>query len=169
MERTSGMALSEDEKETFRKEEFQKKAKGLKLKLLEDPSRSDQILSEAQEESEANQRLLESLLWEQLINEMAPDKPLLQYLDLLEKLPHAGGLQEIFQEARDSFKAASKTSAKDKKKALARERKRLAAFGISGSAVVPKLPSSDSDASGNLAATVEAYKTRLLKEAPSVG
>lgn len=165
MERTRGMSLSEEEKEDFRKEEFQKKARGLKLRLLDNPSTADEILAGLRQDSETDQRLLESLLWKELLGDLTADGPMVQRLDLLEKMPQAAGKEQILKALRDTFKASAKMRAKDRKKILARERKRLAAFGVSGSAVVPKLPA-DSDIDTGFATKVDEYKAQLLDNTP---
>ena len=43
MERTRGMSLSEEEKESLRKEELGKRAKGFRIKLLDAASEADDI------------------------------------------------------------------------------------------------------------------------------
>ncbi len=164
MERTRGMSLSEDEKEDLRREDFRKKARGLRLRLMDNPSNSDDILSVLQQESEGDRQILEALLWEELVREMPANTHIFQHLDLLEKIPQAEKDKSILREARESFKEATKSRAKDKKKILLREKKKLASWGISGSSVVPKLPS-DFDAGDDLARLVEQYKYRILQRA----
>ena len=45
MERTRGMSLSSEEKEKIRQEDFRKRAKGFRIRLLDNPSDADEILS----------------------------------------------------------------------------------------------------------------------------
>ncbi len=164
MERTRGMSLSKDEKEHLRKEDFRKKARGFRLRLMDDPSASDDILSAVGQETGEDRTLLESLLWEELVGEMPLDARILGHLDLLETMPQAEKNKAILREARESFKNAAKFRTKDRKKILMREKKKLATWGISGSAVVPKLPP-DLDAGGELARLIANFRDRLLETA----
>ncbi|MDQ7782359.1 MAG: hypothetical protein RDU20_05760 [Desulfomonilaceae bacterium] len=166
MERTRGMALSDEEKEDLRKEDFRKRARGLRVKLMEDPAGCDQILRSVQEESEEDRALLGAYLWEELVREMPSGARGVKHLDLLAKMPQAEPTKPILREAREAFKNAAKAGSKDTKKILLRETKKLASWGISGSAVMPKLPAG-SDATGDLARTVEQYKKRLLEKVPA--
>jgi hypothetical protein len=160
------MSLSEEEKEALRKEDFRRKARGLRLRLMDNPTASDDILPALQLESEEDRKLLESFLWEELVREMPADAHVFQHLDLLEKMLQAEKSKAILREAREAFKNATKTRGKDRKKILLREKKKLASWGISGSAVVPKLPP-DSEAGAELARMIGEYKDRLLEQAAS--
>ncbi|MFH1115309.1 MAG: hypothetical protein V1792_15470 [Pseudomonadota bacterium] len=164
MERTRGMALSKEEKEDLRKEDLRRKARGLRLRVMDDPSACDDILQALQRDAAEDRSLLESLLWEELVREMPLDARVFGHLDLLEKMPQAGKTGPLLREARESFKNASKDRTKDRKKILIREAKRLAGLGISGSAVVPKLPP-DSDTGGELTRAIEKFRGQLLKTA----
>jgi hypothetical protein len=140
MERTRGMALSAEERADLRQEDLRKRARGLKLKLVQAPDRAEEILSPLSEESAEDRRFLESYLWELMIGEMPTDAKTLKYLDLMEKLPGAQARRQALQRLRDAFREVAKSDVIDKKKILTREKKRLAALGISGSAVLPKIP-----------------------------
>jgi hypothetical protein len=139
MERTRGMTLSEEERERLQREESVKRAKGLRLKLMTDPSRANEVLAAIEKESATEHPMLDSLFWSDMVENIPEDKELLPYLDLLESLPQARGKQSILRKIRDSWKACTKETSADKKDQAARERKRLADVGISGGAVVPRL------------------------------
>jgi hypothetical protein len=162
MERTQGMSLSRNEKEEIRKQDFRKKAKGLRRRLLDNPAGSDEILEAIHKETQEDKRLLEAMLWDEIVRDMPNNMQIFQHLDVLEKMPRSPVIARILKEAYASLKAATKTGAKDKKKILTREKKKLAAFGISGSAVTPKLPS-DSYTDEGFAKTVEACRRDLLE------
>ena len=57
----------------------------------------------------------------------------------MEMLPAGKAKAPTLHELRTSFKSRLKARGEDRKKVLAREKKKLAAAGISGSAVVPKI------------------------------
>ena len=166
MERTRGMSLSEDEKESLRTEELEKKARGFRLRLLEDPSRVREILWDLEKEPDENRRLLQRLLWESVVEGLDVPEELFKCLDVLEKLPQAVDKASLLKEARAAVNAAMKDRAKDRKKILNRERKKLAAFGISGSAVVPKMPT-DGSYDSAVAAAVAEYQKKLLQDLPA--
>jgi hypothetical protein len=140
MERTRGMSLSAEERADLRQEDLRKRARGLKLKLVQDPDRAEEILSPLSQEPVEDRRTLEAYLWELMIEELPTDAKALKYLDLMEKLPGAQARTQALQRLRDAFREVTKSDVMDKKKILTRERKRLAALGISGSAVLPKIP-----------------------------
>lgn len=148
MERTRGMTLSDGERERLRREELAKRAKGLRLKLMRDPSRVDEIRASIEEQSASDREVLDSLFWAEMVENMPEDKELLlPYLELLERLPQARGKHAVFGKIRDTLKAHTKDKSADKKSQAARERKRLADAGISGSAVVPRLVADGTDGS----------------------
>lgn len=140
MERTRGMALSADEKESLRREEFSKRAKGLRLKLLDNPAGVDEILSALGAESEEDRTLLQTLLWEEMAQAVPADESALPQLQLLRKLPQGESKASILAQMRSFIKARLKDRSRDRRAILMREEKKLAAFGISGTAVVPKIP-----------------------------
>lgn len=140
MERTRGMTLSEDEKGNLRREEFTRRARGLRLKLLDNPTGAEEILSALQSESEQDRTLLQSLLWEEMVQAVPADESALPQLELLGKMPQAGSKTSTLAQMRSFIKSRLKDRSRDRRTTLAREQKKLAAFGIAGTAVVPKLP-----------------------------
>ena len=140
MERTAGMTLSEEERERLRREGFQKRAKGFRLRLLSEPEAASEILSALDSETRPDREALEAYIWREFVEGLTVDKEFLKQIDLMQHLTLAQAKHDLLTRLRSAFKAAVKTSAMDRKKLIARELKRLAAAGISGSAVVPKLP-----------------------------
>jgi hypothetical protein len=140
MQRTKGMSLSKQERDDLNREELRKRAKGLKLKLTEDSSRATEILSSLKDESSENQKILVSFLWEFMLDELAQNEEFSKYMDLLEKLPGAQDKIQILNRLRSAHKSQVKDQQENKKKIVAQEKKKLAAWGISGSAAIPKLP-----------------------------
>lgn len=142
MERTRGMTLSSREREEFRRDEFVKRAKGIRLKLLEEAERFDDVLSALDSEPPDDRDFLQEVLW-QIMIEMLPTtgEELLRSLAVMEKLPQGQSKGRILREIHSCFKNAVKRQAEDRKRVVAKEKKKLAALGISGSAVVPKIPS----------------------------
>jgi hypothetical protein len=161
MERTQGISLSAEERAKLRREDLTKKARGFKLKLVREPERAQEILSALKCESEDDRRLLESLLWELMIEEIPADSKILKYLDLMEKLPGAQGRSRALHRLREAVKEAQKSQLIDKKKILTKEKKKLAALGISGSAVVPKIPK-ESVAGRDYVKLMAAFRSELL-------
>jgi hypothetical protein len=164
MDKTRGMSLSQEEKESLHMEELRKRANGFKIRLLDDPSRADEILATLNNEPESDRRVLHSLLWNAMVESLAADEEILKCLHIMEMLPAGSANTAKLHELRASFKSWLKTRGADRKKVLARERKRLAAAGISGSAVVPKIPKS-SDAEGGFELELGKLKTELMVEA----
>ncbi|MEJ2716778.1 MAG: hypothetical protein P8182_06500 [Deltaproteobacteria bacterium] len=162
MERTTGMVLSPEEKEKLRLEDLRKKAKGFTLKLLERPTEADEIIAGLGEEPEQDRALLESLVWEEMIDALPADESALKHVELMQKLPQAETAAPLFGEVRALLKSGLKDRSKDRKKILTREKKKLASLGISGTAVVPKIPD-ESAADSDLAAAVEKLKSDLRK------
>jgi hypothetical protein len=164
MERTSGMVLSQEEKEQYRREELGKRAKGLRIKLLDSDQEVDQVLDSLNEEPVEDRKLLESLLWDEMIESLSTDKDALRQLLVMEKLPQSQNRASELAQIRNMLKAGLKSRTKDRKKIVARERKRLAAFGLSGTAVVPKIPD-DAILDSEAASRIEELKN-LLREKP---
>jgi len=162
MERTKGMSLSPEEKEAFRREEMQKKAKGFKLRLLDDPAWSDEIAAAVEGVPRENRDLLWSLLWETMVDGLIEGEQPFKYLDIMEKLPQAREKQSLLKTVREELQSALKDRGKDRKKALIREKKKLASLGISGSAVVPKIPAG-SGGDTAVRAAAESFRERLLE------
>jgi len=140
MDKTRGMSLSQEEKESLHVEELRKRANGFKIRLLDDPSRADEILATLDNEPESDRRLLHSLLWNTMLDTLPADEEILKYLHVMEALPVGQAKIAKLHEMRATFKSWLNIRGAERKKVLARERKKLAAAGISGSAVVPKIP-----------------------------
>lgn len=160
MERTTGMVLSPEEKEKLRLEDLRKMAKGLTLKLLERPAEADEIIAGLSGQPEQDRALLESMIWEEMIDAIPTDQSALKHVELMQKLPKAETRAALLREVRSLLKSGLKDRTKDRKKILTREKKKLASLGISGTAVVPKIPD-ESVADSDLAAAVEQLKTDL--------
>jgi len=142
MERTRGMTLSSRERDDLRREEFVRRAKGLRLKLAVDGANIDDVLAPSDTESPEDRDFLREVLWEVMI-EMLPTngEEFLRSLTVMEQLPQAKTKGSLLREMRVCFKNALKRQSEDRKRVVAREKKKLAAHGISGSAAVPKIPS----------------------------
>ncbi len=164
MERTSGMALSEDEKKGIREESLRKRAKGFRMRLMESPDTVEEIFQSLGEETEEDRKDLESLIWRGLVESLTPDKEIFGALTLLEKLPQAGLKGPVLRELRARFTDELKDKSKDRKKILVKEQKKLATLGISGTAVVAKMPK-ESSTDGGPASLLEGFKNRLLDAA----
>lgn len=162
MERTRGMSLSTEEKEDLKREELEKRAKGFRVRFADGTLDADAILSTIGEESEEDAQRLKSLLWTEMVESLPDDRSALKFLALMERLPQAQAKALIIGEIRSSMKDLGKTKAKDRKKLAAVERKKLASFGISGTAVVPKLPD-EMGAGSKTAAKMEEFKRRLCE------
>lgn len=161
MDRTRGMSLSLEEKESLHMEELRKRANGFKMRFLDDPSRVDEVLSTLGSESESDQRLLHALIWSAMLETLPADDEILKYLRIMEVLPAGRTNASTLHELRSSFKSWLKTRGGDRKKVLAREKKRLAAVGISGSAVEPKIPKGTVGEQG-FEQELEKFKKELL-------
>jgi hypothetical protein len=161
MERTRGMALSTAERRTVHKDELRKRARGFRLKLLENPSNSKEILDTLESEAPEDRKILEGLIWEVMVEQLPLGRDLLTHVDLMERLPQAERGKSVLREIRSLYKAELKDAAEERRTLMAREKKKLAALGISGSAVVPRLPSQDTAAS-HLAEELERLKKKLL-------
>jgi hypothetical protein len=140
MERTRGMTLSVEEQESLRKEKLGKIAKGYKMKLLQNPEGTDRILAALEQENPDDRELLEWLIWVQMVENLPTDVGILKHLDLMQILSPAKVKESAMTRLRAAFKIALKQHAPDRKKIILREKKKLAALGISGDAVVPKIP-----------------------------
>lgn len=146
MERTKGMTLSDEEKEEQQREELRKRARGLRTKLIESDIPVDEIMDALNKEPDDQRGKLEAFLWEEMIDVLPRDKAALKYLDLMERLPQSKSKSNVLDAMKSSLRASLKARSKDVKKRAAQERKKLASFGISGTAVTPKL---DAEALGN--------------------
>ena len=165
MARTRGMTLSPEEQDNLRKERLGKLAKGYRMKLLGDSERVDEILASVSVDTPADRRLLEWLIWQEMVENLPGDAEILKHIQLMEKFPPAGTRRAVLGELRAAFKAHLKNQGPARKKILIQEKKRLAAIGISGSAVVPKVPRKVGN-DGEFAAALAEFKKRLLQEGP---
>jgi len=162
MERTKGMTLSTREREDLRREEFARRAKGIRLKLLQEGENIDDVLAGLDAEPPDDRALLQEVLW-QIMVELLPTtgEDLLRSLTVMEQLPQGHGKARVLHEIHSSFKNSVKRQAEERKRIVNRERKKLAAIGISGSAVVPKIPSRQ-DLDASFQADLARLKTALL-------
>jgi len=163
MDKTRGMSLSQEEKDTLHKEELLKRANGFKIRLLDDPSRAAEILAILDSEPESDRLLLHSLLWNAMLETLPADEEILKYLSVMETLPEGEAKATTLHELRASFKSWLKVRGADRKKILAREKKKLAAAGISGSAVVPKIPKGPGAEHG-FEGELEKFKKELVRD-----
>lgn len=141
------MTLSTRERDDLKKEELIKRARGLRLKLEADGTDIGEVLAALEEEPPEDRDALRKVLWEVMIDLLPLNgEELLRSLTAMEHLPQAASKGGVLREMRACFKNALKRQAEDRKKVIAREKKKLAAHGISGSAAVPKIPTqSDPD------------------------
>jgi hypothetical protein len=167
MERTRGMSLSAEEKKTLHRQDLAKRAGGFVMRLLDNPSGSDEILAPLRDESQEDRDLLESLIWNMLTERLSADHDLPKYLDVMGKLKQAETKDPLLKELRSAFHAALKHQSETRKKSATREKKKLAAFGISGSAVVPKLPRED-EFGEDFAVVLNKFKEGLLEVIPEI-
>jgi hypothetical protein len=160
MERTSGMTLSDNEKDELHREELKKKARGYRVKLLDSPSEVDQTIASL--DGEADKSLLEALVWEELVDTLPNDHTANRHVGIMEKLPQATSKADVLDAIRTLMKSSSKVVAQDRKKVLTREKKKLASFGISGTAVLPKTPK-DGQLTSEIVSKLDTLKKDLLK------
>jgi hypothetical protein len=161
MQRTKGMSLSPEEKKDLHLEELRKKAKGFQLRLVEHPASGDETIASIDKENEDDAHTIKSLIWNDMVNNMPHGHELRKHLDILAKLPMAKKKSQLLDELRANLNSATKNRSKDLKNIANAERKKLAAFGISGSAVVPKV-SADAWLEDNMSAIIDSYKDKLL-------
>jgi hypothetical protein len=161
MERTSGMTLSSEERESLRKEDLRKRARGFKIKLLESPSAVEEMSSALEDYPPEDRDLLQDLVWEEMVESLPVDREILHHIELMEKLRQGKSKGPTLREIRSRFKTLIKDQADERHKILARERKKLAALGISGSAVVPKIPAQTS-LQADFSSDLESLKRELL-------
>ena len=108
--------------------------------------------------------LLEKLIWKEMVDNLPTNQEILSHLDVMQNLPQAQAKGQAVAELRSLFKGGMKSSAEDRKKIVAREKKRLATVGISGTAVMPKIPK-ETEPPAELLSTVAKCKDELLREA----
>jgi hypothetical protein len=163
MQRTQGMSLSPEEKKNLHMEGLRKKAKGFFMKLVESPDNRDEIVTSLDDQTEGDSEILKALIWNDMVENMPGRKAILNHIDTMEKLPHARQKDELLRQLRSELNSGMKNLSKDLKIIANAERKKLAAFGISGSAVVPNV-STDSLFEHNMASVIDSYKYKLLNE-----
>jgi hypothetical protein len=161
MEKTSGMTLSPEERENLRLDDLRKRAKGFRIRLLQNPAAADETLSSLDEHPPEDRDVLDDFIWEEMVESLPLDHQIIQHLDLMEKLPQARVRGSILEEIRSRYKTLLKDQAAERHKILAREKKKLADSGISGSAVVPKIPKK-SELSLDFFSNLESLKKELL-------
>ena len=164
MERTQGMTLSAEEQENLRKERLGKMARGYRIKLLEVPEGAERILEAIKDEPPEDRELLRELIWIEMVENLPSDADILKYLELMDKLPQAESKHSVISELRGAFKAGLKQQVPDRKKIVLREKKKLAAAGISGSAVVPKIPKNP-EPDREFISALQKCRRELLKQA----
>ncbi len=140
MERTRGMGLSEAEKEQISRDSLVKKAKGYALKIHDYKDSTDKIIENLMGESADELDELKKLVWNNLVSKIQNDQNLNSFLDVLEKLGLAPDRKPVFEKYCSLLKDAQKDKSKDRKFLIDREKRKLADSGISGTAVVPKIP-----------------------------
>lgn len=162
MERTRGMTLSDEQKEEFHREELRKRAKGLRIRLMENHSEVAEVLAFLESGEGQDREALRSLLWQEMVESLPGDKSALEYIAILEQFPQSKGKAkaQLLGQIRSFVKTTAKARAVDRKKILVRERKKLEAGGISGTAVVPRLPE-DTDLDAKFAEAMEQFKRGL--------
>ncbi|MGB9618145.1 MAG: hypothetical protein ACP5M0_12350 [Desulfomonilaceae bacterium] len=158
MERTKGMSLSEEEKKAFKREELQKKAKGLYLKLTQTPALVDSLLDGIRESDEPDDKMLRAMLWNIFVENLPSGKDMDSFLELMRKIPASPDRLSLLSDLQKELKVHQKGRMKQRKVELEAERKRLAAAGISGTAVSPKLRN-DHDGTTNI---IDKYKKILI-------
>lgn len=163
MQRTRGMTLSPEQQAALRRERLEKLAKGYRLKLMGDPGRVEEILSTISGEAPEDGEALEWLVWKEMVENFPADADILKHIQLMEKLPEAKVRSAILTELRAAFKTHLKNEGPARKKVVIREKKKLASAGISGSAVVPKMPR-HSDSDDEFTTSLIAFKKRLLQD-----
>jgi len=163
MERTRGMTLSDKEKAEVHRDELAKRAKGLCIRLMENPTEVAGVFTALESEPEDDRELLRSLVWREMVEALQADKSALEHLDILEQFPQAKAKAKVLllEKVRSLVKSGEKIRVAERKKMLIHERKKLEAAGISGTAVVPRLPE-DANVGAELAATLEPIKRELV-------
>ncbi|MFH0826051.1 MAG: hypothetical protein V2B18_25135, partial [Pseudomonadota bacterium] len=117
MERTRGMTLSAEERERYRQEECRKKAKGYKLRLLDNPGSSTEEWTTPAEVPEQDRELIRRLLWEEFLNAVPDDRQgVLQYIAAMERLPRTDAQTSILAKMRKAAQAGVKNPAEGRKK-----------------------------------------------------
>ncbi|MFH0958274.1 MAG: hypothetical protein V1897_06180 [Pseudomonadota bacterium] len=160
MERTSGMRLSDEEKQRIKKEELEKKARGYALKLIDINGPNQSVLSLIAHEPPDEKAILESLIWKNMVLGINAENDIKVFFDRLDDWSFSEPKRNKIEELRTKFKDLGKNKNKKKKNLLDREKRNLADAGISGSAVVPKFSKNMERAS--MAELIEEFKKTLL-------
>jgi hypothetical protein len=160
MERTKGMSLSNEERKSLHDEGLLKRAKGLKLKIIQNPANTDEIVSSSEFETEADRKQAEEHLWGMMLDDIPTTEKAFKYIDLLGKLPAGKRHAQVLATMKTDFRRVLKESVTEKKKFLTKEKKKLASIGISGSAVMPRIPK-DFDLGYLFAQLIDKYKAKL--------
>ncbi len=161
MERTKGLSLSSSEREKINEEELEKRARGVRLKIEMDPLGSENYIDSAELEDEGAQAKLRLAVWRLLVEDVPTDETVFKYLTFLERTLLAAPKHTLIEKMKRDLRHVLKETVVDKKKALTKERKKLTAIGISGEAVMPKLPKTV-PASEEFVKLAENYKKELL-------
>lgn len=154
------MALSDGEKEQIRKESLDKKAKGYALKIHDHPDSTEKLVQELMAEVPNDLEELKKLVWNHLVFKIQNDHNLTSFMDLIQKLSFAPPKENVLDKYRFLIKEAQKDKTKDRKHLIEKEKKKLADFGISGPAVVPKISADSEDQGVN--ALLEKMKSELF-------
>ena len=160
MERTRGMGLSEAEKEQISRDALEKKARGYALKIHDYKDSTDKIVESLMGEPPDQLEELKKLVWNNLVSKIQNNDNLQSFMNVLENLDFVPGRKPVFQKYRSLLKDAQKDKSKDKKLIIDREKRKLADAGISGTAVVPKIPR-DSEEQG-INRLLENLKSELI-------
>jgi len=102
------------------------------------------------------------LIWEEMVANLPATNEILRHLDLMEKLPATVRQKAAVSELRAAYKTELKTRALDRKKRADRDRKHLSSLGISGSAVLAKLPN-DSASDSRFPSALAKFRQEFLK------
>ncbi len=160
MERTSGMRLSEEERQRIKREELEKKARGYALKLIDPNGPNQSALSSLDQESPEERSVLETLVWKNIVQGISSEDDIKVFFERFDDWSLFRSKRNKIEELRIKFKDQGKNRNKDKKSLLDREKRKLADAGISGSAVVPKL--SKNMESSAMVELIEEFKKILL-------
>jgi len=139
MERTRGMVLSPEEKRKIRLEEIGRKAKGVHLRLVQDPEQMESALTSLSHDSPEDGDLFRSLLWNTFVENIPSGHDTAAYLKLMASISVDSGRSKTLEELVAALKTAEKNRSRDMKTLVVAARKKLADAGISGSAVVPRV------------------------------
>jgi hypothetical protein len=99
------------------------------------------------------------------VEELSPKEDVPKYLDIMELIDP--GKANVLKQIRATIKTSAKDKGSDKKKIIHKEKKRLAASGISGTAVVPKITDEMMNEGDDLTPVLEKFKAELLHTAPA--